>query len=60
MKIIVKWSASSNISFKGELEIEVNDEDWELMSDYERDELVFSSAIEDSGFECAHIIKEGA
>ena len=50
MKIKISWSAFTNISFKGESIIEVDEEDWEAMNEQEKDEFLFEKALEASGF----------
>lgn len=49
MDVEVKYSASSNISYRGSWTLTVDDEDWVDMTDADRDSL-----IEELALECLH------
>lgn len=54
MEIKISWSSFSNINFKGNSVIDVDEEDWETMDEDERSEFIRDQVIEESGFSYEH------
>lgn len=58
MKIEVYYSASSNISYRGTWEFDVDDEDWAEMDEAARDELLESMVAEQINNDISWGVKE--
>lgn len=61
MKITYSWAASSNVTFRGEDVYEDDDmtiEEWNAMSDKEREEFAYELVLSSCGFEWSFEVEE--